>query len=181
MCITSKKKIFFEHVMEVILKSHPKSPPRPGSEHQSDGQSVVPHDSGRYDVCCPRGTGFHPGSEERAKPVNSINAFIIQELRTHSSHMRLDIVTHQREPTAHRTSIWSESESEDLTSAVQLELPHRGLWEGLSRSLIQDQSDQAGVSCRQQNILRSNFEWVASAQHESELICEEDRPSVTCS
>ena len=46
------------------------------------------------------------------RPVHSINAFVMQELLTHSSHMRLSIVMHEKEPRAHCTSIWSDNGSE---------------------------------------------------------------------
>ena len=49
-------------------------------------------------------------------PVHSINAFLLQELLTHSSHMRSSIVLHKEEPRANRTSIWSHKGSEDLIS-----------------------------------------------------------------
>lgn len=45
--------------------------------------------------------------------VNSINAFVIQELMTHSRYMRPGAVLHLRNPVP--TSIWSASRSEDLT------------------------------------------------------------------
>ena len=41
------------------------------------------------------------------RPVHSINAFIMQELLTFFSHMRLSIVMHQKKPRAHCISIWS--------------------------------------------------------------------------
>ncbi|KAI3374514.1 hypothetical protein L3Q82_006331 [Scortum barcoo] len=49
-------------------------------------------------------------------PVHSINAFVLQELLTHSSHMRSSIVALalEEEPRANRTSIWSHKGSEDL-------------------------------------------------------------------
>ncbi len=48
--------------------------------------------------------------------VNSINAFIIQKLPTHSGHMRLVVVMHQEEPRAHFMSVRSDSGSEDFIS-----------------------------------------------------------------
>ncbi|CAJ0940605.1 unnamed protein product, partial [Ranitomeya imitator] len=48
--------------------------------------------------------------------VHSFNAFILQELLIHSSHMRSGIVLHEEEPRANRTSIWSHKGSEDLIS-----------------------------------------------------------------
>ncbi|KAJ8345989.1 hypothetical protein SKAU_G00301820 [Synaphobranchus kaupii] len=47
-------------------------------------------------------------------PVNGINAFLIQELLTHSGHMRPGIVLHQEEPRAHCTSVRSDNRSEDF-------------------------------------------------------------------
>ena len=48
------------------------------------------------------------------RPVHSINAFIMQALLTHLSHMRPSIFMHQKEPRTHCTSIWSHNGSEDL-------------------------------------------------------------------
>ena len=72
------------------------SPPRPGLKHPpTPGQSVLQHvalvDGARHDVpdvlnwIQVWGTGG---------PVHSINAFLLQELLTHSSHMRSSIVLH---------------------------------------------------------------------------------------
>ena len=47
-------------------------------------------------------------------PVHSINAFVMQELLTHSSHMRTSIVMHEQEPSAQYTRIWPENGSKDL-------------------------------------------------------------------
>lgn len=97
------------------------------------------------------------------------------------------IVTRQKEPMSHHTSIWSESESEDLTSdylpAIREPVDTTGCsvsWtnESLPRpSLIQHHTGCAGGSDRQQNILGIS-EFVTSAQCDPALICEENRPSV---
>lgn len=50
----------------------------------------------------------------KREPVNGINACIIQELTTHSGHIRLGIVLHQEEPRAHSTSVRSDDHSEDF-------------------------------------------------------------------
>uniref|UniRef100_A0A6Q2YV55 Kinesin motor domain-containing protein n=1 Tax=Esox lucius TaxID=8010 RepID=A0A6Q2YV55_ESOLU len=47
-------------------------------------------------------------------PVNGVNAFVIQELPTHSGHMRTGIVLHQEEPRAHCTSGRSDDGSEEF-------------------------------------------------------------------
>ena len=54
------------------------------------------------------------------RPVHSINAFIMQELLTHLSHMCPSIVMHQRELRAHCTSIWSHNGSHLMAVRVPL-------------------------------------------------------------
>ena len=46
-------------------------------------------------------------------PFNGINAFVIQELPTHASHVRPGIVLHQEEPREHCTNVRFDNCSED--------------------------------------------------------------------